>query len=126
MIVAEVTYAATYPPRGYAPDLATLGPDVRGPAAQSADHAGLINETLGNASCTASAWCTKSGFRFRLAASGKRRECTEYVAMGTPVDASTGGRSFCSTSDGVIRSKTGAPLASPVSASECKAWSPLQ
>jgi hypothetical protein len=51
IVVAEVTYAATYPQRGYAPDLATLGPDVRGPAAQSADHAGLINETLGNASC---------------------------------------------------------------------------
>ena len=124
--IAQVTYAAIYPPRGFAPNLATLGPDPRGPNAQSADHAALLNETLANESCTADAWCTKSGFQFRLTAVCKQQLCKEFVVIATPVNSNTGGRSFCSTSDGVIRFKTSPPLTSPVSVSECQAWSPLQ
>jgi type IV pilus assembly protein PilA len=126
MNTAEITYAATYPERGFAPDLATLGPDTRRPDVVSPDHAGLISEALGNESCAAHAWCTKSGFQFRIAAVCKKQLCTEYVAIGTPVDSNTGGRSFCSTSDALVRSKTGPPLTSPVSVAECRAWPPLQ
>jgi len=124
--VAQVTYAAVYPKRGYAPDLASLGPDPRQPVSASPSHANLINETLGNASCTGNAWCTKSGYQFRINAVCKLRECKEYVVVATPVDANTGGRSFCSTSDGVIHFKLGAPLTAPVSAAECRTWAPLQ
>jgi hypothetical protein len=124
--VAQVTYAATYPQKGYAPNLAKLGTDPRGPAAGTADHAGLINETLANNSCTADAWCTKSGFHFRVTAVCKKKVCEEYVVVATPVDSNTGARSFCSTSDGVIRYKLGEPLTGPVSASECRAWLPLK
>ncbi|GAC1684784.1 MAG: hypothetical protein PVS2B2_23770 [Candidatus Acidiferrum sp.] len=123
---AEVEYAATYPQRGFAPDMSTLGPNAREPGAESADHASLIDDTLGNESCTAMSWCTKSGYRFRVTANCKQQLCGEYVAIGTPVDSNTGGKSFCTTSDGVIRSITGPPLTLPVSVSECKAWSPLQ
>jgi hypothetical protein len=123
---AQATYAAIYPQRGFAPDLATLGPDPREATTTSADHAGFINESLGGASCTAGAWCVKSGFRFSLTAVCKQKACTEFVVVGTPVASNTGGRSFCSTSDGVIRFKAGAPLTSPVSVSECKAWPPIQ
>jgi type II secretory pathway pseudopilin PulG len=123
---AQVTYAATYPNKGYAPNLATLGPDPRIPSAYSADHAGFIDENLANASCTADAWCTKSGFHFRVTAICKRHLCGEYVVVATPIDTSTGTRSFCSTSDGVIHYKTSPPLTSPVGVSECRAWSPLQ
>jgi len=124
--VAQVTYAAAYPQRGFAPDLATLGPDPGGTGAASADHAGLIDATLGNASCTAGKWCTKSGFRFTIKAVCLQQQCGQFVVVGTPVASNTGGRSFCSTSDGVIRFTTGPPLTAPVSASECRAWSPLQ
>ena len=123
---AQVTYAAIYPERGYAPDLATLGPAPAGGGAESADHAGLIDATLGNASCTAGSWCTKSGFRFSLTSVCKQQPCDEFVAVGTPVASNTGGRNFCSTSDGVIRFQPGPPLTSPVSLQECQAWSPLQ
>jgi type II secretory pathway pseudopilin PulG len=123
---AQVVYATTYPNRGYAPNLATLGPDPRRPNAESADHAGLIDETLANQSCIADAWCTKSGFHFRVTAVCKLHLCEEYVMVATPIDAKTGVRTFCSTSDGVIRYKTGPPLTSPVSVSECRAWSPLR
>jgi len=123
---AQVVYSTTYPKRGYAPDLATLGPDPRGPNVYTADHAGLLDETLANKSCTADAWCTKSGYRFRVTADCKQHQCEEYVVVATPVDSNTRTRSFCSTSDGVIRSKMDSPLTSPVTASECKAWPPLQ
>ena len=123
---AEITYGVTYPQRGFAPDLATLGQDPRRPNTEAPEHANLIDATLGNVSCTANAWCTKSGFRFRLKAICKQLVCKEYVAVATPVDTSTGTRSFCSTSDGVIRYKAGAPLDAPVTVSECKAWPPLQ
>jgi type IV pilus assembly protein PilA len=122
---AEITYEVTYPQRGFAPNLATLGPDPHRPNNESLDHANLIDATLGNASCTADAWCMKSGYRFRLKSLCKQLVCREYVSVATPVATSTGTRSFCSTSDGVIRYKGGAPLDAPVSVSECKAWPPL-
>ena len=124
---AQVTYATTYPQRGFAPNLASLGPDPRDPTAYSQDHAGLIDATLANPSCTGDAWCTKSGYRFRLtAACNETHTCKEYVTVATPVDTNTGTRSFCSASDGVIHFKSGPPLTSLVSASECRAWPALK
>jgi type IV pilus assembly protein PilA len=123
---AEITYQATYPKRGFAPNLATLGPDPRGPNAYSAEHASLLDAMLANADCSGDAWCTKSGYHFRVAAVCKQQLCKEYVVVATPVDSNTGTRSFCSTSDGVIRYKLGDPPSAPVSASDCRAWPPLQ
>ncbi|HYA95500.1 MAG TPA: hypothetical protein VEC95_04435, partial [Terriglobales bacterium] len=123
--VAQITYATMYPERGVAPDLATLGPDPRRPGATSAEHAGLIDPTLGAASCTAGAWCTKSGFRFSLTAVCKQKPCKEFVVVATPVTTSTGARNFCSTSDGVVRSQRDRPLTTAVTARECQAWAPV-
>jgi type IV pilus assembly protein PilA len=124
--VAQVTYAAAYPQRGFARDLAKLGSDLRGGKAESPEHAGFLDESLANASCTGDAWCTKSGYRFRVTTICKQLPCTEYTVVAIPVDSNTGTRSFCSTSDGVIRFKTGQSLAPPASAKECRAWPPLQ
>ncbi len=123
---AEVTYQVTYPKRGFAPDLATLGPDPRGPEAYSADHAAMIDDVLGNASCSGDAWCKKSGYNFRLNAVCKVHLCKEYVVVATPIESNTGIRSFCSTSDGVVRFSTQAPLSTPVSATECRTWAPIR
>ncbi|HEY6368955.1 MAG TPA: hypothetical protein VIX37_00115 [Candidatus Sulfotelmatobacter sp.] len=123
---AQITYASAYPHRGYAHDLATLGPDPRDVSAATEDHASFIDANLGDASCTAGAWCTKSGFQFRITAVCKQQKCDEYVVVGTPVSTNTGLRSFCSTSDAVVRFKTGGPVSSPVSAAECLKWLPLQ
>jgi len=124
--VAQVTYEAAYPKRGFAPDLASLGPDPRQPEATSPDHANFINETLGNATCSGTEWCTKSGYQFRITAVCKLRSCKEYVVVATPVNANTGSRNFCSTSDGVIHFKIGPPLTAPVSVMECRSWTSLQ
>ena len=120
------TAQVMYPQKGFARDLATLGPDPRDVSASSADHANFIDATLGNAGCTASAWCPKSGFQFRITAVCKKQRCDEYVVVATPVSSNTGSRNFCSTSDAVIRAQTGPPLTSPVSVAQCQAWAPLQ
>jgi hypothetical protein len=124
--VAEIAYSATYPERGYAPDLATLGPDPSGNVHDSAEHSGMISEALGNPSCTSGAWCTKSGYRFSLTAACKQRFCNEFVVVASPVDSGSGVKNFCSTSDGVVRFNSAPPLASPVQVSECSAWPPLE
>lgn len=126
--VAEITYMTTYPERGFAPDLATLGGSGKVCAGNggSPEHACLLGGTLGNADCTSREWCTKSGFRYTVAAICEKKLCDSYVVVATPVDASQGGKSFCSTPDAVIRSHSGPPLTSPVSVQECERWAPLQ
>jgi type II secretory pathway pseudopilin PulG len=123
---AQVSYQMSYPDRGFARDLATLGPDPKSPAFASAEHAGLIDEKLGNASCVEGKWCTNSGFRFSVTAVCKQAQCTEFVAVAKPVTSNTGTRSFCSTSDAIIRVKQGPPLNESVSAAECQGWKLLK
>ncbi|MGA9759862.1 MAG: hypothetical protein WBQ51_15940, partial [Candidatus Sulfotelmatobacter sp.] len=128
LIAAQVGYFSSYPDKGYATDLASLGPDPRGPGYQSPQHASLIDATLGNPSCTPGAWCSKTGYNFRLTTDCRlaAQVCKEFVAVATPMSSSTGTRSFCSTSDGVVRFKVGPPLTSPVTPSECRQWAPVR
>ena len=86
----------------------------------------MIDADLGNASCTSGAWCEKAGYRFSIAAVCQLRSCNEFVVVATPVAFTTGAKSFCSTSDGVVRFKAGSLLMSPVSPMACKEWMPLQ
>jgi type IV pilus assembly protein PilA len=123
---AEVMYATTYPKKGFAADLAALGPDPRGAGFVSPRHAGVIGEDLGNANCISGAWCYKSGFRFTLKAMCGQSTCRDFVVVGTPLSNATGGKSFCSTSDGVVRFKIGPALEGPITASQCGTWLPLQ
>ncbi len=123
---AQVTYEAMYPNRGFAPNLASLGSDPRGPDTSSPEHVGILDDAIGNASCAGDVWCKKSGYNFRVTSTCKLKLCKEYVVVATPVDKNTGTRSFCSTSDGVIRFKSGDPLTVPVSAAECRTWKPLK
>jgi len=123
---AQAIYSNSYPQRGFARDLASLGPDPRGTGFSSVEHASMIDAALGNAGCTASAWCTKSGYQFRITAVCKKQKCDEYVVVGTPASGNSGIRNFCSTSDGVVRHGHGSALTSPVSVAECQTWSPVQ
>ncbi len=124
--VAEITYNQTYPKLGFATDISKLGPEPQAGAAESAEHAGLVSETLAGAACGVDGWCTKSGFRFHVTAICKLRLCKEYVVVATPVSANTGTRNFCSTSEGVVRFKTAPPLVTPVSVADCQAWEALK
>jgi hypothetical protein len=122
---AQVTYSVTYPDKGFAADLAHLGQNPKGgrPTALRAD---LVDTSLAGDTCTATSWCTKSGYQFRLRGICLQGVCKQYVVIATPADANTGSRSFCSTADGVIRFKQGPPLTTAVTVAECKSWAPLR
>ena len=126
---AQVQYQTTYPNVGYAPDLATLGAPVGDTCTGdgTAEHACLIGGPLANASCTGSQWCTRSGYLFMLQAD-EQRPHQQYVITAIPVKpGSTGGRNFCSTSDGVLRAEeAGAGRTAPYTAEECTALTPLE
>ena len=123
---AEIMYQTTY--NKYAPDLATLGPGqgeiCQAESGPSESRACLLDGRLGNSRCTSGRWCTKDAFRYSLSASCRNELCSDYAIVATPVDPSSGGKSFCSTSDGVVRSRPGL-LPSPISPSECVAWEPI-
>jgi hypothetical protein len=118
--VAQAQYETTYPSRGFAADLATLGPGPDGVCdTPSEKRACMIDAALG---CASESGCVKNGFRFTLAAICEKELCSDYVIVATPADG--GGKSFCSSPDAVIRSQSGAAPAS-LSASECRSWDPL-
>jgi len=124
-ITAEITYKATYPDVGFARDFARLGSDNTGSKNTSPQHAGLVDSTLANPSCTSGAWCTKSGYRFTIKAMCVAQSCMDYVAVATPDSGTTGSRNFCATSDGVVRFQVGEPLKVAPTISECKRWARL-
>jgi type IV pilus assembly protein PilA len=123
---AQATYETSFPQRGYAATLPTLGRGPSGTLAQSPDHADLLDDSLTGETCNSDGWCLKSGFRFKLAAACIERHCLEYVLLAVPVSAGAGTRNFCSTSNGVIHTKPGAPWEAPLTASDCKRWPPIQ
>lgn len=123
---AQVAYSSTYPQRAFAPDLATLGPGLAEHALATPAHAALLDASLAAFSCTGDAWCTKSGYNFRVSAVCKVKHCAEYVVLATPVDAANGTRNFCSTSEGVIHVQPGAPLSAQPTAAQCRAWPALK
>jgi hypothetical protein len=124
--VAQTSYSYKYLQNGYARDLASLGPDPRGSGLKTANHAALIDADLGSSSCTAGAWCEKSGYRFSISGVCRLRSCNEFVIVATPVVSGPGSRNLCSTSDSIIRFQAGPPLITAISAQECREWTPLR
>ena len=123
LTIAQVTYSSAYEQAGYAPSLDALGPGSQAQCSQAtADHACLIDSTLG---CAAT-WCIRTGYKFHMSTTCSDGKCTEYVVTATPLlPGSTGNRSFCSTSDGIVRSHNGQQPVPLLSADECKEWTAL-
>jgi len=137
IITSQVAYSTTYPDRGYAPDLATLGPGPTGScnAEATAEHACLINNILGNARCTANAWCTKDAYRYSLRREGdcaqqpgshesSVAECI-FVVTASPLSSAAGSKNMCATSEGIVRYRLGPPLTAPIDSEQCATWSQI-
>jgi hypothetical protein len=124
MVTAQVAYSNAYPARGYARDLASLGVDPNTPGVYSPRHAGLLDMSLAKPECKVGTWCEKSGYRFTFSQACPKLVCQEFVAVASPT-ANLGSKSFCATSEGVVRFRTGAPLTQPIGPRECKSWQPL-
>jgi type IV pilus assembly protein PilA len=123
---AQITYSRTYDKRGYAPSLAALGPAAKPPLKESPEHSALLNEKLAGADCTGNARCENSGYRFQVVSVCKLNKCSEYVSFAAPANENTGARTFCSSSDGVIRYQIGTTVKVAPSAAECRAWPALK
>jgi type IV pilus assembly protein PilA len=126
--VSQVTYSTSYPTQGYARDLATLGPGPSGSCngEGTAEHACLLDNILAGARCTAGQWCSKGGYKYTVSAVCDSGTCSNYVITATPiVFGSTGRKSFCATSDAVIRSRFYSEYRSPLTADECAEWPPI-
>jgi hypothetical protein len=121
---AQITYSTTYPAKGYAVDLATLGPGPSGSCAGevTAEHACQIDNELGNVRCTDGVWCvSKAGYRVSM-----RAICEGDGACKDYVVAATGGqKNICSTSDAVVRFQPGPQLTTLVTPEECQSWAPI-
>lgn len=116
---AQISYKTSYPNRGYARDLSTLGPgSAAACGTPSEDAACLLDSSVTRG--------TRNGYRFSMTAvCGADNACTDYLAVATPVTMNaTGTRNFCSTSDAVIHSMRGAVL-TPSTPDECQAWPTL-
>ena len=124
---AQITYATTYPSKGFSPNLARLGPDPNGVSSRPSPlHADMVDASIGGASCTGDTWCTKSGYQFLLTAPCSEGKCLHFVAVAKPEKENTGTRNFCVTDDGVIHYNAGGPLSARVTIAECKKWQALQ
>jgi type IV pilus assembly protein PilA len=136
---SQVTYSTTYPNKGYARDLATLGSGGNDcSSGGTAEHACLIDNVLGGASCTSGTWCQKGPYRYTISTNcaapaaagqeqgeqGEQSACAEYVIAATPILASTGSHSYCAVSDAVVRVRFGL-VPTPPSAEECQQWRPI-
>ncbi|HEX7285628.1 MAG TPA: DUF4190 domain-containing protein [Candidatus Angelobacter sp.] len=124
---SQVTYSVNYPTRGYAVDLANLGSGgSAGCSEGTADHACLMDNVLAGPACTAGTWCIKYGYRFSMTGiCNLDKVCSDYVVVATPVNLSTGTKSYCSDSDAIVRYKEGV-LSEPLSTvEECSAWEPV-
>jgi hypothetical protein len=126
---AQVTYSVSYPKRGFAPSLAVLGPGPGGDCSKSnvsAEHACLLDKNLGGPDCMAGKWCEHTHYRFSMRGICVQARCTGFVATATPVNDAAGKKSFCSTQDGILRSHEGPPVAAPLTAAACRAWTPIK
>jgi len=125
IVTAEVVYNETYPAAGYASSLAVLGRgqppvDCTASGSRTAEHACFLDNAMG---CATGAWCSKNGYQFNVTATCEAGgACTDFVVTAVPVQPGTTGiKSFCSTSEGVIRVSSLRPVSAPTPA-ECGTW----
>lgn len=89
---AQVTYAVTYPERGYADDLAKLGAPTGG-TPPDWQRSAILDWVLGCATQP----CKKSGYQFTIVNVAAGTPITGYDVIGTPLAIGVSGqRGFCS------------------------------
>jgi hypothetical protein len=127
LITAQVSYSTDYPSRGYAKELTVLGSGSSSCAGEhSADHACLIEGPLAASQCTTGRWCSKGGYKFSMTGiCNADGSCTDYVIVATPLRPTFGSKTFCSTSDGVLRYKMGLIAAPLTNAEDCQSWTEM-
>jgi type IV pilus assembly protein PilA len=100
---AEVTYATSFPTKGYSDTLAALGGGAS-PCVPAVANACLIDNVLASAIAAPG----KSGYLFGVTPVATGTINTAYTVGATPLTYNQSGvRDFCSNEDGVIRFNAG-------------------
>ncbi len=127
ILTAQSSYQNVYAQKGYAPDLATLGPGAK-ENCQSGDavHACLLDSPLTRVTCTARSWCMASGYMFLLNADSSEPHSAYTISAVPQMMFQTGNVGFCATEDGVIHvDRSHRQRIQPYTLDECKALKPL-
>jgi len=109
---AEVTYATSFPTKGYSDTLTVLGGAA--PCTPAVATACLIDDVLAKATATPG----KSGYIYLVTPVATGAINTSYTIGASPLTFNQSGvRDFCSNEDGVIRFDAGASGNTPVNSS---------
>jgi len=118
LVTNQIAYSTMYIDRGYAKDLASMGGGS--PCTPSPEHACLLPPDLAGPQCTAGAWCARDGYRYTVL-TPDTMPASEFIIAATPINSSTGLKSYCAFSDGVLHYRRGL-IAEPPSVEECRTW----
>ena len=122
LATSEITYSSTYPDHGYAPNLATLGPDRADGenCYPTPTRACLIDYKLGCINGTGLTWCASGVCRYNIQSSSFAPPYHDYWITATPFEAAPDRKNYCMTSDAVLRSESEPPLSRPYTLAECE------
>jgi len=122
LATSQITYSSTYPDQGYAPNLATLGPDRLDfeNCHPTPTHACLIDPKVGCGNGTGLEWCADNVYRYNIQSSSLAPPYKDYWITATPLEAGPKRKNFCMTSDAVLRSELGPQRSRPYTLSECE------
>lgn len=114
---AEISYNASYPDIGFAPDLASLGSPSTGACFASSSNACLLDQQVSSG--------TKSGYQLFAKGFPSRGSTanTDFVASAAPSTYNaTGVRAFCAVTDGVMRINPTGPTTPANTIAACEAY----
>jgi type IV pilus assembly protein PilA len=104
IVTAEIAYYSAFPTLGYPAAMTTLGGALGATCAPTTATACLLDAYLANNGNPAGSG--KSGYLFAAAGQGAAPS-VDFLTTAIPISQTTGSKSYCAVSDGVVR--TAAP-----------------
>jgi type IV pilus assembly protein PilA len=119
IVTAEIAYYSSFPTLGYT-TLSVLGGTFGAACTPSTATACLLDAYLSSNGNAAG----KSGYSFQATGEGAAAPFTDFWTTGVPLSTTTGSKSFCAVSDGVVR--TAAPgVITQLAYANCPTSSPI-
>ena len=102
IVTAEIAYYSSFPTLGYPAAMVTLGGATGATCVPSVATACLLDANLANNGTPAGTG--KSGYMFTAVGQGAAPS-TDFLTTAVPISATTGSKSYCAVSDGVVRTQ---------------------
>jgi type IV pilus assembly protein PilA len=121
IVTAEIAYYSSFPTLGYPALMATLGGATGAACVPSTTTACLLDANLANNGTPAGSG--KSGYKFTAVGQGAAPS-TDFLTTAVPISVTTGSKSFCAISDGVVRTQA-AGVITIATYAQCPTLGPL-